>query len=90
MNEIMFNPGVMSETMNLKAVSKSATSGFAFFPYGDGIISKGANSIPEKCIMVLGQDFGTQAYVDKQDFILNGEEPLGLPFQFSSIITIIR
>jgi uracil-DNA glycosylase len=44
--------------------SNCLTSGFAFFPLGTGIIG-GAADILDGGIMILGNDFGTEEYLDK-------------------------
>jgi len=42
-------------------------TGTAFFPVGRGLVRRSDWSLSDKPVMVLGQDFGTQAYVDALD-----------------------
>ncbi len=63
---------VSSNFMNLEMQEESYTTGFAFFPYGNGLIND-EKKISTNCIMIVGQDFGTVDYVKKQKFIDIGE-----------------
>ena len=71
-NEIADNK-VRSNVMELALENSSYTNGFGFFPYGGGLVATGADEILSGGIMVVGQDFGTVAYVKQQKFREAGE-----------------
>jgi uracil-DNA glycosylase len=54
--------GFKSKYMNLDIDQYRIINGYGFFPYGNGLLDKFPFN-QNKGIMVLGQDFGTEAYI---------------------------
>ena len=64
-------PGIETIFLNSGLVNRYAILDFGFFPLGSGIFKREMSKIDEaeidKCdVMVLGNDFGTQEYIDKK------------------------
>lgn len=60
--------GFMDTSLNNRVIK----SGLGFFPYGSGLLIEGCEIIPQKGLMIVGQDFGNISYI-KDELINFGE-----------------
>lgn len=63
--ELVFN-SVSSNLMNISFTDKIIQNGIGFFPYGSGLLGFEKVNLPQNCVMILGQDFGTESYLTQK------------------------